>query len=354
MVRAHKSLWVPFLAAAAAVLGGCVHDGRDDEAGPAGGSEMTTPARAERSEPTRRDPAQTESRPGEPRYRAIVAIEDEDRVAALQGPPWRVIRETPVPSGPHNVDADSTESYFAVSSPPAGEVTILNARGKPTARVSAGAGSHDVAFTPSGDRLWVGAEDASRIVKLEVPSGRVVGSRPTSGPPHDLAVSPDGRELWVTIDGASEVELRSARSGDLVARPNLGAAPHDVAVEPGGKRIWFSNWASALLTVASAVRRATLDQLAAGTEPHHFAFGAGSLWATDNGGGELLRIDQDSRRIRSATAVGPAPHHVAVAGRRVLVAVHGSGQLAIVSRRGRLLRRLELGPGPHGIAVLKR
>lgn len=288
-----------------------------------------------------------------PRYRAFVAIEDEDRVAVLEGPPWRVVERVPVPGGPHNVAADPAGRYVAVSSPPTGEVTIFDSRGRVTARASAGPGAHDVAFIPGGGRLWVSVEGSGRVVKLAVPTGRPAGSRPTSGPPHDLAVSPDGREVWLTIDGSTAVEVRSAGNGELLARPLLGPAPHDVAIEPGGKRVWFSNFSSPLLTVASARRREPLGRLRAGDEPHHFEFGAGSLWASDNGGGELLRIDPGSRRVHGRTAVGAAPHHLAVAGRDVLVAVHGRGRLAVVSGKGRLVRSLEVGTGPHGIAVAR-
>jgi DNA-binding beta-propeller fold protein YncE len=305
---------------------------------------------ADRSESGRvLEAAEPASKPeSAPRFRAFVALESEDRLAIVEGPPWRLVRKVPLPSGPHNVAADPAGRHAAVSSPPAGRVTILDSRGMVTARAAAGRGAHDVDFA-SPSRLWVSAEDSSRIVRLKVPSGRSAGSQPTSGPPHDVAVSPDGSELWVTLDGDSAVEVRSARTGALLARPTFGSAPHDVEIAPGGKRVWFSNWSSPSLTVASRPRRKQLGALIAGGEPHHFSFGSGALWASDNATGQLLQIDPRSRRIRGRVRVGPQPHHVAVAGSQVLVAVHGSGRLAVVSRRGRLLQRLALGAGPHGI-----
>jgi DNA-binding beta-propeller fold protein YncE len=331
----------------AALLGAC---GQSEKGDPAG-SESVPRVRVAAKDPSR---APAKAQPQPRGYRAFVAIEDEDRVAVLDGPPWRGVRSVSVPSGPHNATAHPAGRYVAVSSPPAGRVTLLDARGRVKARATAGPGAHDLAFTPSGRRLWVSAEGSGRVVKLTVPGGRPVASRATAGPPHDLAVSPDGRELWVTIDGSSAVEVRSAGNGELLARPRLGPAPHDVAIEPGGRRIWFSNVASPLLTVASARSREPLTRLRAGGEPHHFEFGAGGLWASDNSGGELLRIGPRSRRVRASTPVGPAPHHVAVAGRDVLVAVHELGRLAVVSGGGQLRRRVEVGAGPHGVAALRR
>ena len=339
MPGAHKGLGVASLfVLVAALLGACGGEsGNGDRAGK--GADLEDAGSASEAESVAR-------------FRAFVALESENRLAIVDGPPWGLVRKVPVPSGPHNVAADPGGRYVAVSSPPAGRVTILDSRGTVTARAPAGPGAHDVDFTAGGG-LWVSAEDSSRIVRLEVPSGRPAGSRSTSGPPHDLAVSPDGRELWVTVDGDSAVEVRGAGSGVLLARPRLGPAPHDVEIAPGGRQVWFSNWSSPLLTVASRTRRKRLGELIAGGEPHHFSFGAGWLWASDNAAGELLQIDPRSRRIRGRTRVGPQPHHVAVAGSQILVAVHGSGRLAVVSRRGHLVHRLALGAGPHGIDAIQ-
>jgi DNA-binding beta-propeller fold protein YncE len=199
----------------------------------------------------------------------------------------------------------------------------------------------------------VTAEQASGVVRLSVPAGRVAASRPASGRPHDLAVSPDGRRLWVTIDGSSALDVRDAATGRLLRRAAVGLAPHDVAFEPGGARLWLSNWSSPLLTVVSARTGRPLKSLRGGTEPHHFAFGAGCLWASDHGGGAVARIDPVSRTVRGRTTVGPQPHHVAVARGQALVAVHGTGTVAVVSARGRPQGRIAVGAGPHGIAAVE-
>jgi DNA-binding beta-propeller fold protein YncE len=163
-----KSLGVASLSlVAAAVPGGC---GGGNDVGENGQKPGSTAQGGE----TRREP--TESGADAKGYRAFVAIEDENLVAVLEGPPWRLTRTVGVPTGPHNVAADPAGRHVAVSSPPAGQVTIFDSGGRVRAHASAGAGAHDVAFTPSGDALWVSAEDAGRIVKLDVPSGDPVGS----------------------------------------------------------------------------------------------------------------------------------------------------------------------------------
>ena len=107
------------------------------------------------------------------------------------------------------------------------------------------------------------------------------------------------------------------------------------------------------LTVVGTRARRRLATVVAGEEPHHFAFAGDLLWASDNTTGSVVRISRTRRRVLGRTAVGPAPHHPAVAGRSVLVAVNGSGRVAVLDRRGRLIRSIGVGRGPHGLAAVK-
>jgi DNA-binding beta-propeller fold protein YncE len=112
-----------------------------------------------------------------------------------------------------------------------------------------------------------------------------------------------------------------------------------------------ASWSSGrLYAIGTSGRRR--GSVRAGDEPHHFAFGLGRLWTSDNGGGALVRVDPRTREVVGRTRVGRAPHHVTLSGDQVLAAVNGTGRVAIVSRDGRLLRTVPVGSGPHGIAVL--
>jgi DNA-binding beta-propeller fold protein YncE len=247
--------------------------------------------------------------------------------------------------------ASRNGDYIAVTSPPAGAVSILDARsGRLLRSIMVGGYPHDVVFGASSRTLWVTAERAERLIVLAVRSGKRLRTVATGGEPHDLDLDPHRGQLWVTIDGSPRVELRRASSGGLIARPALGGAPHDVAVAPSGRSVWFSNFSSGELTVVSTQSRR--PRAATGCRCR-----AASLrlraW-TDNDGGTLVRIDPAAGRLLGRTAVGPAPHHATIAGDRVLVAIHGNARIAIVSCQGKLLGSLSVGAGPHGIAAVPK
>jgi hypothetical protein len=286
-----------------AVLSGC---GGGDAAQRAG-DEPPPAATAEAASPVPDDGMVAQERPGS---RAVVALERENALAILGGPPWRRIRRVAVASGPHNVDASRGGDLVSVTSPPANVVTILKTAGRIriAARVRVPGGPHDTAFTASGRRLWVTAERGGRLVQLAMPGGRAVRSVPTSGGPHDLTLARGGRELWITIDGSASVERRSARTGRLLGRAQPGGAPHDLAVSPSGRHVWLSNWSSGDLTVASAATGRAVDRVAAGVEPHHFAFAArrarscGSAFAAAGCSGAPASAPARTTSRRSTTA----------------------------------------------------
>lgn len=323
--------------------------------GGCGGEGQTPQERGER--PTMLQPEEPQAReePQERDLRAFVAVEDQDEVAILVGPPWRVDDRLSVPDGPHNVVASPDGRHVAITSPPADRVTILRAvDGEVVAQPEISGSPHDADFTPDGDRLWVTAERGRRLVKLSVGEGRTVLERRATAGPHDLAVSPDGDELWVTLGRVPTVEVRSGGDGRLLARPDLGGAPHDLAFQPGGRRIWLSNWTSGRLTVASVAQRTVLERIPAGEVPHHFTFGPRCLWVSDHADGSVVRFDPGPprRRVGRTDVSDGELHHSAVAGAAVLVAAHDDGEVAVLSRTdGEVTDRVDVGAGPHGIAV---
>jgi DNA-binding beta-propeller fold protein YncE len=326
--------------AAGALAAGCSEDERSAER-PGSGS-VERPGRVP-ERPSNRERST---------YSAAIALERQSAVAIVTGPPWRLRRTVRVPAGPHNVSASAQARLFAVTSPPSGRVTLLRPNGGVAAVARIAGAPHDSTFTRDGRWLWVTAERAGQLVRVDTRTGRVTAARRVGGPPHDVRLSPDGRELWLTVVGTSRVQVRSAMTGRLRAAPDLGGAPHDLAFEPRTGRIWLTNFSSPRLTAASVRMRRRVGGVTAGTEPHHFAFGGSLLWVSDNAAASVARIDPKRRSLVARTRVGTAPHHLAAAGSTMLVAVHGRDELAVLSRDGGVRRRIRVGDGPHGVAVL--
>ena len=106
MARPPKRLGLPPLILVAAVLGGCVHGENGGGTGREPAPDAKRSGGEARADSGRKGPAGAGEQRRRHRARAFVALEGEDRVAILDGPPWRLARTVAVPSRPHNVAAD--------------------------------------------------------------------------------------------------------------------------------------------------------------------------------------------------------------------------------------------------------
>jgi YVTN family beta-propeller protein len=290
---------------------------------------------------------------------AFVSAEDEDSVVAVEVRSGRVLRRLHVPNGPHNVaSARSPADLVLVTSPPAGRVTLIDARRMKVARVLRLEGyPHDVEVASDGRYAYVTLERAGAVAVVSLTNRRVVRRVPVGGAPHDLAVSPVGDEVWVTHGpGARSLTLldtrRPSRARILGRVAAQGA--HDISFACG--RVWVTYWNSGWVGAFNQLGRLVLRRRV-GNLVHHVQGGRGGrrVWFTDHVGDRASLFDACSGRRLGSFAVGAGPHHVAPAtnSTRVVVASHDSGTITIIHRFVRRwhVRSVAVGRGLHGVAV---
>ena len=288
----------------------------------------------------------------------LVAAEDDDRLVALLPETGRVVARLRVPDGPHNVAVARDLRTVAVTSPPAGRLTLVDAFRPRVVAVLAGfAYPHDVEFSPDGRWAYVTEEHAGRVAVVSVARRRVVARIAVGGPPHDLAVRGDGKRVWVTRGRALGIAILDPASPSHPRVVGNGGArgAHDIAFGADGLRVWVTYWDGGLVGQLHAYARtgSLRSQQLVGRLVHHVQVDArGRLWATDHHLGLLYRLSRAGAR---AWAVGgcPGAHHVGVgAGRgRVAVACHDSGTVLVYDPVTRRTRSYAVGRGPHGAVV---
>jgi len=181
---------------------------------------------------------------------------------------------------------------------------------------------------------------------------------------HMLAVSPDARTAWTTDLGS-----RTVTRVDLVTRRaplsvTVGEEPEGISLSPDGSTLWVSargsNQAFALDPATMAVR----ETIATGRFPLRIAVRPqGDVAVTsDLQDGSLSVIDTATAKvIRTIPVSGPAEaekrFQVTILwsddGRRIYVAETASDTVAEVDyASGKVLRRLKVGEGGDGMAIL--
>lgn len=286
------------------------------------------------------------------RWIAFVSAEDDDRLVAVDLRTRRVLRRIPVADGPHNVSQHG--GLVAVTSPPAGVVTLLDARTLRVLRRFRGlAYPHDVEF--GGQWAWITEEHGGRVAVIDLVRRRIVGRVEVGSRPHDVGAG-DGW-AWVTHgpDGRALTLVVGPRRPRVARRFATRGPPHDIALDAERGRVYLTDWNSGLVTGLDTARRRTLFRRRVGTLTHHVQLTPSGrrLWVTDHVGGRVLALSAATGRTLAAARGCAGAHHVAPLGRRAVVACHDSGKLLLVSADGRTLASLDVGRGPHGVAVAR-
>jgi DNA-binding beta-propeller fold protein YncE len=129
-------------------------------------------------------------------------------------------------------------------------------------------GPGGVVAAKDGNRLYVAAEDAARILVLEVPSSRVTDSLSLPGKPTGLVLSPDGSKLYVTCGGPrSLVVVIETASGRTVATIPAGHTAMGPSLTPDGKTLCVVNRFEGDVAIIDLERAAQVARVPVTREP---------------------------------------------------------------------------------------
>jgi DNA-binding beta-propeller fold protein YncE len=234
------------------------------------------------------------------------------------------------------------------------------ATGRPgrTVRV---ADPYNLYFTPNGRRAIVVAEALNRLDFREPRTMRLRHSLrvPCRGVDH-MDFSADGRELLAScefsghllwVDVARERLLR-------VLRLRRGAMPQDVKLAPDGRLFYVADMAAGGVWVVDAARRRVVRFLRTGRGAHGLYASRDSrhLLVSNRDEGSISLISFATRKVsgkwRLPGGGSPDMGGVSADGRVLWLSGRYHAEVyAIDTRNGRLLARVPVGSGPHGLCV---
>jgi len=175
-------------------------------------------------------------------------------------------------------------------------------------------------FAADGSYLIGSCEFSGQLVKVDVRSERVVGvlNLPDGrgGQPQDVRVSPDGRLFYVADLAANGVWKVNGDRFKVVGFIATGKNAHGLYPSRDGKELYVSNRGEGSVSVISFARQRVVAK-----------------WHIPGGGSsDMGGVSADGRVLW-------------LSGR------YNSEVYAISTRTGRLLARISVGVGPHGLCV---
>ena len=173
-------------------------------------------------------------------------------------------------------------------------------------------------FSADGRFLVASCEFGAELIKVDVQREKVVGSLSlkSGAMPQDVKLSPDGRVFYVADMMSGGVWLIDARTFRKIGFIATGAGAHGLYASRDSRDLYVSNRDEGSVSVISFANRRVVDK-----------------WALPGGGSpDMGGVSADGKVLW-------------LSGR------YDAEVYAISTRNGKLLARIPVGNGPHGLCV---
>jgi DNA-binding beta-propeller fold protein YncE len=232
--------------------------------------------------------------------------------------------------------------------------------GRPNGNPVSVSDPYNLYFTPAGRFAIVVAEREHRLDfrfahTMKLHHALVV---PCSGVDH-MDFSANGRFLLASCEFSAKmvkVDVRRERVVGVLRLPRAGAMPQDVKLSPDGRTFYVADMASNGVWEISANGRHVLGFIHTGSGAHGLypSRDAKRLYITNRDEGTISVLDFASRRLVAKWVVGGSPDMggVSADGKVLWLSARYDAEVyAISTKDGRVLARIAVGYGPHGVCV---
>ena len=296
----------------------------------------------------------------EPTGTLLVVNKGGDSVTMLDVSDGRELAELPTGRGPHELVV-SPDAKLAVVTDYAGgnSLTVIDIAGRRVVRtvdLEDYPRPHGIAFMPDGDTVVVTSEATDQIVFVRISDGAVVGSIETGGAgSHMLAITANGSRVFtsnIQSDTVSELDVASGKQVRAYPTPKQ---PEAIAVTADGSEIWVGSNAEGSLSVIRT-DDATIETIAEGFGwPYRILISRdGRLVLVPDLKRNVLRMFDRTNRVELASVelADAAPQGLVFhpEERWLFVSLNGQNQVAVIDlSRSAIVRHIDTGPRPDGI-----
>jgi len=239
-------------------------------------------------------------------------------------------------------------------------IRIDPATGKPTSRIPV-EDPYNLYYTPDGKYAIVVAEQRRRLNFLDAASMKLHHSVsvPCRGVDH-MDFSADGRYLIASCEFSGSVVKLDVERETIVGQLRLArrGMPQDVKLSPDGSVFYVADMRAGGVYLIDGDHLSKIGFIRTGKGAHGLYVSRDSrhLYVTNRGEGSISVIDFASRRIKEKWKIpgkaSPDMGGVSADGKVLwLSGRYNSEVYAIDTGDGRLLARIPVGHGPHGLCV---
>ena len=179
-------------------------------------------------------------------------------------------------------------------------------------------GVNHMDFSANGRYLIASCEFDGKLLKVDVASQKLLGTLQLNGPaqPQDVRLSPDGKIFYVADMGVGGVHVVDGDRFAQIDFLSTGKGTHGLFVSRNSKILYVSNRGEGSFSLIDFSTRKIIDKwrLPGGGSPDMGGISADGkiLWASGRYNSEVYAIDLDTGKLLAKIPVGKGPHGLCV------------------------------------------
>src|SRR5580700_5330516 len=161
-----------------------------------------------------------------------------------------------------------------------------------------------ITFDPATRRLYISR--GTRVVVLEVDSGKTVGEIPNTDGVHDIALAPEFNKGFTSNGRAGTVTIFDMKTLAVLGQAQAGANPDIIVYDPSSKRVFAMNGRGSDATTIDAATGKVVGTIALAGKPEFAVVdGAGHMYVNIEDKSEVVQVDSQKLQVTARWPVAP-------------------------------------------------
>lgn len=206
-------------------------------------------------------------------------------------------------------------------------------------------------FDSTARRLYL--SHATRVVVIDVESGKIVGEIPNTNGVHGIALAPDLNRGFTSNGRDSTVTVFDMKTLQILSQIKVGKNPDAIIYDPATRRVFCFNGASSDATAIDAQKGTVAGTIALNGKPEFAALdGRGMVYVNLEDKSEVVALDARSLTVKNRWSLAPGEEPSGIAldrkSRRLFAACANQKMIVMNTDNGHIVADLPIGKGVDG------
>jgi len=286
---------------------------------------------------------------------AVVLDSDDDSVSVIDSGTYKEVSRTHIGRGPHHLIESPDGRTLIIAMSGSNELVLIDrATGVEKQRVTA-SDPYQIGFSP--DAKWFVAASI-RLDRIDIYDGQnfqLVHRLPAATMPSHIAFSHDSSTVFVTLQGTSKLISIDLASGKVNWTQPVGPTPAGITTRPGGTLL-VADMGSDYIAEVDPANGNVIRKITTGNGAHNFLASPDgkTLYVTNRVAGTVSVLDADTLEVKHTLQAPGGPDDMALSpdGQELWVTGRWHAWVDVIElASGMLKTSVPVGRSPHGIFV---